>query len=144
MSYHRHDLPASVYTTPRSGTLVADSGIQSVLCFIVAYIIYGHQPQSRIGRRTGSLLRRRSHAILIAAVFYGLAVLNLMWFAGRSGPAWRMRDKTVGARRRRLQCRLGALFLLLIAVVAGLAYSIAGWNHMLTSGLNDFVWQDSC
>jgi hypothetical protein len=36
---------------------------------------------------------------------------------------------------------LGALFLLLIAVVAPLAYSIAGsGNHMLTSGLNDFVW----
>ncbi len=36
---------------------------------------------------------------------------------------------------------VGALFLLLIAVVAALAYSIAGsGNHMLTSGLNDFVW----
>ena len=35
---------------------------------------------------------------------------------------------------------LGALFLLLIAVVAALAYSIAGsGNHMLTSDLNDFV-----
>jgi hypothetical protein len=35
---------------------------------------------------------------------------------------------------------LGALFLLLIAVVAALACSIAGsGNHMLTSGLNDFV-----
>jgi len=52
-----------------------------------------------------------------------------------------MRDKTVGARGDRLQCRPGALFLLLIAVVAALAYSIAGsGNHMLTSGLNDFVW----
>jgi len=30
---------------------------------------------------------------------------------------------------------------LLIAVVAAFAYSIAGsGNHMLTSGLNDFVW----
>ena len=35
---------------------------------------------------------------------------------------------------------LGALFLLLIAVVAALAYSISGsGNHMLTSGWNDFV-----
>jgi hypothetical protein len=35
---------------------------------------------------------------------------------------------------------LGALFLLPIAVVEALAYSIAGsGNHMLTSGLNDFV-----
>jgi hypothetical protein len=35
---------------------------------------------------------------------------------------------------------LGALFILLIAVVVALAYSIAGSeNHMLTSGPNDFV-----
>ena len=41
----------------------------------------------------------------------------------------------------RSSAALGALFLLLIAAVAALAYSIAGsGNHMLTSGLNDFVW----
>src|SRR4029077_2809148 len=35
----------------------------------------------------------------------------------------------------------GGLFLLLIAVCAALAYSIAGsGNHALTSGLNDFAW----
>jgi hypothetical protein len=42
----------------------------------------------RIGRHTGSLLRHGDRMrSLIAAVFYGLAVLNLMWFAGRSGPS---------------------------------------------------------
>src|ERR1700694_1783677 len=53
-----------------------------------------------------------------------------------------MRGKTGGARRRPPPlAALGGLFLLLIAVVAALAYSIAGsGNHMLTSGLNDFVW----
>jgi hypothetical protein len=80
--------------------------------------------------------------ILIAAVFYGLAVLNLMWFAaalkttladaGQDG--W-------GAAATASSAALGALFLLLIAVAAALAYSIAGsGNHMLTSGLNDFIW----
>src|SRR6202035_5412058 len=36
---------------------------------------------------------------------------------------------------------VGGLFLLLLTVVAALAYSIAGsGNQMLTSGLNDFAW----
>jgi hypothetical protein len=60
------------------------AGIQSVRCFIVAYIVYSHQPQ--VGASADALAafydgdRMR---ILIAAVLYGLAVLNLMWFAGR-------------------------------------------------------------
>ncbi|HLB89738.1 MAG TPA: hypothetical protein VJK29_18920 [Terriglobales bacterium] len=37
---------ASVYTTPAFWErLGRTAGIQSVLCFIVAYIVYGHQPQ---------------------------------------------------------------------------------------------------
>ena len=75
---------ASVYTTPAFWErLWRTAGIQSVLCFIVAYIVYGHQPQ--VGASADALAafyngdRMR---ILIAAVFYGLAVLNLLWFAG--------------------------------------------------------------
>jgi hypothetical protein len=46
-----------------------------------------------------------------------------------------------GAAATASSAALGGLFLLLIALVAALAYSIAGsGNHMLTSGLNDFVW----
>ena len=93
---------ASVYTTPAFWErLWRTAGIQSVLCFIVAYIVYGHQPQ--VGASADALAafydggRMR---ILIAAVFYGLAVLNLMWFAAHSGSPWWMRDKRVGARRR--------------------------------------------
>src|SRR5258707_3573792 len=74
---------ASVYTTPAFWErLWRTAGIQSVLCFIVAYIVYGHQPQ--VGASADALAafydgdRMR---ILIAVVFYGLAVLNLMWFA---------------------------------------------------------------
>src|SRR3977135_1494043 len=82
---------ASVYTTPAFWErLWRTAGIQSVLCFIVAYIVYGHQPQ--VGASADALAafydgdRMR---ILIAAVFYGFAVLNLMWFAGglRTTPA---------------------------------------------------------
>src|SRR5258706_3968458 len=80
--------------------------------------------------------------ILIAAVLYGLAVLNLMWFAGalRTTLADAGQDGW-GAAATASSAALGALFLLLIAVVAALAYSINGLgNHMLTPGLNDLVW----
>lgn len=46
-----------------------------------------------------------------------------------------------GAAATASSAALGALFLLLVAVVAALAYSIAGsGNQSLTSGLNDFAW----
>ena len=52
---------ASIYTSPAFWErLWRTAGIQSFLCFY-----------------DGDRMR-----ILIAAVFYGLAVLNLMWFAG--------------------------------------------------------------
>ena len=79
-------------------------------------------------------------------MFYGLAVLNLMWFgaAPRDRHPWRKDAGQDGWGRggNRVQCRPRIpFFLLLIAVVAVLAYSIAGsGDHMLTSGLNDFVW----
>jgi hypothetical protein len=118
-------------------------GIQSVACFIVAYIVYGHQPQ--VGASSDALVtfydadRTR---ILIAAVFSGLAVLNLMWFsaalrttladAGQGG--W-------GAAATASSAVVGAFLLLALTVVAALAYSIAGsGNQPLASGLNDFAW----
>lgn len=135
---------ASVYTTPAFWErLWRTAGIQSILCFVVAYIVYGSQPQ--VGASAGALAgfyggdRTR---ILIAAVFYGLAILNLMWFAGalRTTLADAGQDGW-GAAATAASAALGALFLLLIAVVASLAYSIAGsGNPMLTSVLNDFAW----
>jgi hypothetical protein len=135
---------ASAYTTSAFWErLWRTAGIQSALCFIVAYIVYGHQPQ--VGASADALAafydggRMR---ILIAVVFYGLAVLNLMWFAAalRTTLADAGQDGW-GAAATASSAALGALFLLLIALVAALAYSIAGsGNHMLTSGLNDCVW----
>jgi hypothetical protein len=134
----------SVYTTPVFWErLWRSSGIQSVGLFIIAYVIYGYQPQ--VGAPFDALVafydggRAR---ILIAAVLSGLAVLNLMWFAaalrttlsdaGQDG--W-------GAAATASSAALGGLFFLLITVGAALAYSIAGaGNHSLTSGLNDFAW----
>jgi succinate dehydrogenase/fumarate reductase cytochrome b subunit len=58
------------------------SGVQSVGLFIIAYVIYGYQPQ--VGASTEaqvSFYDGNRTRILIAAVFSGLAILNLMWFA---------------------------------------------------------------
>jgi hypothetical protein len=134
----------SVYTTPAFWErLWRTSGLQFVVLFIVASLIYGSQPQ--VGAPADALAafytgdRTR---ILIAAVFSGLNLLNLLWFAaalrttladaGQEG--W-------GAAATASSAAFGALFFLQITVSAVLAYSVAGsGNHVLTSGLNDFVW----
>ena len=80
--------------------------------------------------------------ILIAAVFCGLNVLNLMWFAAalRTTLADAGQDGW-GAAATASSAALGGLFLLMITVAAALAYSIAGsGNDPLTSALNDFLW----
>jgi hypothetical protein len=119
------------------------AGIQSVGCFIIAYVIYGSQPH--VGAPSDALTtfyegdRTR---ILIAAVFFGLAVLNLLWFAAaiRTTLADAGQDGW-GAAATGSSAVLGGLFLQLVAVCAALAYSISGsGNHTLTSGLNDFAW----
>jgi hypothetical protein len=75
-------------------------------------------------------------------VFEGFAMINLLWFvaalraalsdAGQDG--W-------GAAATAASAVFGGMFLLLIAVNAALAYSIAGTgNAAITSGLNDVAW----
>ena len=134
----------SVYTTPAFWErLWRTGGIQSLFCFVIAYLIYGHQPEVGaspdvlVGFYDGERTR-----ILIAAVFSGLAILNLMWFAAalRTTLADAGQDGW-GAAATASSAAVGALFLLLITVVAVLAYSIAGkGNQTLTSGLNDLAW----
>ena len=119
------------------------AGIQSVGLFVIAYVVYGYQ--APVGASADALVafydggRTR---ILIAAVLSGLAVLNLMWFAAalRTTLADAGEDGW-GAAATASSAAVGGLFLLLMAVGAALAYSIAGsGNQALTSGLNDFAW----
>ena len=134
----------SGYNTPAFWErLWRTSGIQFVGLFIIASVIYGSQP--RVGASADALVafyhgdRTR---ILIAAFFFGLNLLNLLWFATavRTTLADAGQDGW-GAAATAASAAFGALFLLAITVLAALAYSIAGsGNAMLTSGLNDLVW----
>jgi hypothetical protein len=119
------------------------SGINFVVFFIIAYVIYGDQP--KVGASAEKLVsfydgdRTR---ILIATVIFGLAVLNLLWFAAAITST--LRDAGQGgwgAAATASSAALGAVFFLLITVGAALAYSIAGsGNTAVTSGLNDLAW----
>jgi hypothetical protein len=99
------------------------AGLQSVGCFVGAYFVYGYQPE-------------------VAAIFAGMGVLNLMWFAaairttlidaGQDG--W-------GAGATASSAALGALLFLLVSGQTALTHSIASLgNQPLTSALNDLVW----
>ena len=119
------------------------NGNSIVLFAIIAWVLYGSQPQ--VGAPADavvSFFAGHRTRILIAVVLSGLNVLNLMWFAatlrtvlvdaGQDG--W-------GAAETASSAAVGALFLLLLAVSAGLAYSIAAsGNSTLATGLNDLMW----
>jgi hypothetical protein len=119
------------------------AGLQFVGLFIIAYLIYGNQPQ--VGASADSLVafyHGDRVRILVAAVFAGLNVLNLMWFAAaiRTTLADAGQDGW-GAGATASSAALGGLFLLMITVAAVLSYSIAGSrNDVLASSLNDFLW----
>lgn len=135
---------ASVYNAPAFWErLWRQSGINFIVFAIIACAIYGSQPH--VGAPADVLTAfygGHRTRILAAAVFSGLAVLNLLWFAAaiRTTLADAGQDGW-GAAATAASAVLGGLFLLLMAVGAALAYSIAGsGDHTLTSGLNDFVW----
>jgi hypothetical protein len=119
------------------------SGINFIVFFIIAYVIYGYQPP--VGAPADALVEfydGHQMRILIAAVVSGLAVLNLLWFAAalRANLAEAGQDGW-GAAATTSSAVVGGLFFLLITMGAALAYSIVrSGNNLLTSGLNDFAW----
>jgi hypothetical protein len=134
----------SVYTTSAFWErLWRTSGIQFVVLFIIASLLYGTQPP--VGASADALAafyHGERTRILIAVFFFGLNLLNLLWFttavrttladAGQDG--W-------GAAATVASAVFGGLFLLALTVDAALAYSIAGsGDNTITAGLNDFAW----
>jgi hypothetical protein len=101
---------------PRSWCL-AHSHCRS-LCFIMAYVIYGHQPQVAASADALTAFYSGDRVrILIAAVVCGFAVLNLMWFAAalRATLADAGQDGW-GAAATASSAAIGGLFLLLVTV----------------------------
>jgi hypothetical protein len=114
---------ANVYGREFWEHLWRTAGVQSVGCFVGAYLVYGYQPE-------------------IAAIFAGMAILNLMWFgaairttlidAGQDG--W-------GAGATASSAALGAFLLLLVSGHTALTHSIGELgNQTLTSAIKDVVW----
>ena len=119
------------------------SGINFVSLFVIGYFIHGNQPHIGASADALTAFYDGHHTrILIAAVFCGLAVLNLMWFAAalRTVLADAGQDGW-GAAATASSSAVGALFLMIIATGTALGYSIAhSGNIALVSGLNDLVW----
>lgn len=119
------------------------TGVQFVGLCIVAYLIYGYQPQ--VGASSNALAafyQGDRIRILIAAVFSGLAILNLMWFAAAIRVT--LADAGVdgwGAAATAASAAVGGLFILLASVNTALAYSIAAsGNTTLLPAMNGFFW----
>jgi hypothetical protein len=118
------------------------AGLQAVACFILAYLIYPHQPSvGASGDVVAAFYGGERIRILIAAVVSGFAILNLMWFAAavRATLADAGQDGW-GAAATASSAAVGGLFLLLMAMVAALAYSSSSGNHIFAAGLNDLAW----
>jgi hypothetical protein len=132
-----------IYTAAFWERVWRSAGIQSIAFFVVGYIIYGTPP--KVGASTQSLVsfydgdRTR---ILIAAVFFGFAVLNLLWFGAALAGALRDAGKGGwGSAATAASAAFGAIVLLQVTFSTTLAYSIAGsGNDQLIAGLNDLSW----
>jgi len=119
------------------------AGIQFVIFLIIAYFIYGDQP--KVGSSPDTLAAfydGNRMKILIAAFIFGMAVLNLLWFAAAIRSALRDAGQDGwGAAVTASSAALGGMLFVLMAVCAALAYKIAGsGNNTFISGLNDVVW----
>ena len=119
------------------------AGLQFIGLLVVAYLIFGYQPG--VGASADSLVAfysANSARIVISAVFGGLAVLNLMWFAAALRTTLEdLGQDGWGAAATAASAAVGVMLLLIITANAGLAFSIAGsGNNAFLSGLNDLSW----
>ncbi|HEY2798714.1 MAG TPA: hypothetical protein VGK26_12550 [Thermoanaerobaculia bacterium] len=130
-------------STPNWDRLWRSAGIQFVGFFIIACVLYGHLPGVHASAdELVAFYGGERTRILIAAFFFGLNILNLMWFAaalrntlydaGKDG--W-------GAAATASSAAFGAVFLLLIGIAATLAHPVPGsGNAAVISGLNTLGW----
>ena len=135
-------------TTSKYGRLFFErlwrmSGIQAVAFLVIGSVVAGFGPG--VGASSDAIAAfyaSNSARILIATPIFGLAILNLMWFA--SAIRTTLADAGLdgwGASATAASAAFGAIAFLLIAVQAGLAYTIVGsGNVAFASGLTDLSW----
>jgi hypothetical protein len=119
------------------------TGIVFVVLYIVAFLIYGDQP--KIGASTSDIVsfydgdRGR---ILTAIAIFGIAIAFFLWFVAAIASALRDAGKAGwGLATIAAGTALASLFYLLIAITAGLAYSIAGSGDQgVITALSDLAW----
>jgi len=119
------------------------AGIQFVALLVVGYFVYGDQPgvsaspDALVSFYDGNRMR-----ILIATFIFGIALLNLLWFAAAIRGVLREAGQDGwGSAVTASSAALGAVLFVLMTVDAALAYRVAGsGNQALVSGLNDLAW----
>jgi succinate dehydrogenase/fumarate reductase cytochrome b subunit len=119
------------------------SGIIFAVFFVLAYVMYGLQPKVGASAETlVSFYDGHRMRIMMASMFFGTAVLFLLWFAAAIRSALHdVGQGGGGAAATTSSAALGGMLWVLIAVGSALAYSIVGLgNDALTSGLNDLAW----
>lgn len=120
------------------------AGIQSIAFFVIGYIVLGDPPGVRATpAELVSFYHGDRTRILIASIFLGFAVLNLMWFGAALASA--LRDAGMGGwagAATAASAAFGAVVLVSITIQAALAYSITTGpaGLQLTSALNDLCW----
>jgi succinate dehydrogenase/fumarate reductase cytochrome b subunit len=119
------------------------TGIVFVVLFIVSYLIYGSPP--KIGASTSditSFYDGDRGKILTAMVIFGVAIVFLFWFVAAIASALRDVGKGGwGSATIAAGTALGTVFLVLVALNAGLAYSIAGYgDEGVITALSDMSW----
>ena len=119
------------------------TGIVFVVLFIVGYAIYGSQP--KIGASTSDITSfyvGDRGKVLTAMAIIGLAVVFLLWFVAAIASALRDAGKAGwGTATTAAGTTLATLFFVLIALNAGLAYSIAGYGDQgVITALSDMCW----
>jgi hypothetical protein len=119
------------------------AGIQAVAFFIIGAIIYGDQPGVGASpEKLAEFYAGDRTRILIATVFFGFAVLNLMWFGAALASA--LRDAGMGGwagAATAATAAFGGIALVNIALCAALAYRLVGTASVeLVTALNDISW----
>jgi len=119
------------------------AGLQFIGFSIIVAFLYGDLPQiGASGDTLAAFYGAHRTRILVASLFAGLNLLNLLWFAGS------LRNTLVEAGQEGWATAatvssavFGGLLYLIIALGGTLAWSVASsGNGGLASALNDFAW----